>query len=146
MLLAGCEAAPKAAAPPAKAERAEASAVEVAAPGPPTDEQIAAAIDHRIYRNIAAMEAGGAIVEPDMMRSVVRKSECRFVAQSRSRAHCRYEYHRSPDNGRSYEEAVEWVAWQKDWEALSGTFVHVREPGPSGAPGQTRWQEAQAPA
>lgn len=140
MILASCDAEP----PPSPVEAASAKVrtVEVPAEALPTDKQIAAAINYRLARNIDAMEARGVIVEPDMMRSVVRKAQCRFAPRSRSRAHCRYEYHRSPIAKRSYVEAVEWVASMKDWEALSGTFVHMRESAPAGLPERLVWREA----
>jgi hypothetical protein len=99
--------------------------VEIPAPALPTDEQLANALDAEASRQNMNLP-DDVIVEPDMMRAVVRDARCAFAAGSRSRAVCSFEHNRSPME-RDHEAAVAWVARLHDWRRVTRTFAFMRQ-------------------
>lgn len=118
----------------APASRAESR--ETPASAPPTEEQLAQALEAPVHRAQTEVPEG-VIVEPDGLHTIVRGARCEFAAGA-SRARCRYEQQRgSWMPGRPYAEAVA-RARREGWEAGEAEFVHAETPELS--PGRPYWR------
>ena len=114
------------------AEAPQSDSRETPASAPPTEEQLAQALEAPVHRMQTDVPEG-VIVEPDGLHTIVRNARCAFSAGT-SRARCRYEEQRGywmP--GRPYAEAVA-RARREVWQAGEAEFVHAETPELSGRP------------
>lgn len=100
--------------------------VEVAAPGLPTDAEIAEALEGKVQKGISNPPEG-VIPEPDGLRAVVRDVRCSRLAEGGSRTICTFKEARSPMRFTNHDEAAEWVSETGRWTASSATFVYESE-------------------
>ncbi len=101
--------------------------VRLTPPGFPTEEEVASGCDSAASAAIGDLEEAGAIVERSFEEYRVRKLDCRWAADDRRIAECRFESASvagsfpDPERGRRSADSVR----ERDWKPTAARFAFV---------------------